>query len=421
MQRLILAKISLFYCEGKLRKNGYFIIIVAFVISVFLRCVINFDVFCLPDNMYTNFEEVENINSNSKFGLFVKAQIEKDELSTGISEKCKNEIIFKLFGFIPIKKVKVNILPEEEVFLGGQQIGLVINTDGVVVSSDCIINNENLKVEKNKILQNGDVVQKIEYQKVKDINELKREIKKAVEEGKSEIKIDILRKGKELSFNYPILKNADDKYTMGFWGRDSYSGIGTLSFVMSKTNKFGALGHSVSEESGGQIIPMVDGAVYSCNLVGIEKGKTNQPGQLRCVFVENNSRGIIEKNTKVGIFGQLTDAENTVDVNKRAKLGGRLSVKTGRASIISNISGISQEYEIEIIKINNQAKSDDKSFVFRVVDRDLLALTGGIVQGMSGSPIMQNGKVIGAVTHVFVSDSTLGYGVYTDWMLENLL
>ena len=131
-----------------------------------------------------------------------------------------------------------------------------------------------------------------------------------------------------------------------------------------------------------------------------------------------NSKGEIAKNTSRGVFGEITDKSNIVDINKRAAVGGRLSVKPGKATLVSSVTGVSENYEIEIIKANYQPKSSDKSFVFRVTDERLLDLTGGIIQGMSGSPIMQNGKVIGAVTHVFVTDPTKGYGIYIDWMLE---
>ena len=128
-------------------------------------------------------------------------------------------------------------------------------------------------------------------------------------------------------------------------------------------------------------------------------------------------KGELEKNTKFGVFGQLKDGENLIDENLSSKIGGRLSVNPGKAYIVSSISGIREEYEIEIIKASYQSKADDKSIVFRVKDKRLIELAGGIVQGMSGSPILQNGKLVGAVTHVFTSDPTKGYGIYSDWMV----
>ena len=192
--------------------------------------------------------------------------------------------------------------------------------------------------------------------------------------------------------------------------------MGTLTYV-DKENNYGALGHAVTD--GGSVVPMTEGKVYQCSLLGIEKGKRNAPGQLKCLFIQNDEKGVIIKNTQFGIFGNLDDCSGLVDTNVMAKMGGRLSVTPGKATIVSSVSGIREEYEIEIIKASYQSKSSDKSIVFRVKDKRLIDLTGGIVQGMSGSPIIQNGKLVGAVTHVFLSDPTKGYGVYTDWMIGN--
>ena len=172
------------------------------------------------------------------------------------------------------------------------------------------------------------------------------------------------------------------------------------------------------ENLGGNTVPVTNGKIYKCELLGIEKGKRNKPGQLRCVFTENYaSDGCVESNGKFGVKGVLEKDSALIDKNKTAKLAGRFSVKPGKAKIVSNVSGISEEYDIEIIKASYQKNANEKSLVFRVVDKRLIDLTGGIVQGMSGSPIMQDGKIVGVVTHVFTSDATKGYGVYVDWMV----
>ena len=392
------------------------IITLCVLFSLCTYCLIDWNLLSLPDNLYTNYEELEGVN----FGRIVNAELNQ-EIRTGSKTEKKGEVVIKLFGFIPIKKISVNILPEEEVYVGGQQVGLSINTEGVIVSSVSVVDNDEVCIKKNKYFRNGDIIQGVNNESVFNLDDLKVRVAEIFQSGLDHVEFEVKRNGKREIINYPIIKNSEGNYKLGFWGRDNYSGIGTLSFVLSENNKFGALGHSVSEENNGQIIPMISGELYSCDLINIEKGKINHPGQLNCFFTERDPKGTIEHNTQVGIFGRLNSAEGMVDVNKRAKLGGRLSVKMGKASIISCVSGISQEYDIEIVKVNHQATANDKSFVFRVIDDDLIDLTGGIVQGMSGSPIMQNGKIIGAVTHVFVSDATMGYGVYTDWMLENLL
>ena len=215
-----------------------------------------------------------------------------------------------------------------------------------------------------------------------------------------------------------VIDKNTGKYKLGLWVRDDVSGIGTLTYVDKNSNSFAALGHAVTDNENN--VEVGSGKVYGCKLIGIDKGEKNDPGQLKCMFLQTDEeKGDIVKNTKYGVFGQLSNTEGLVDKNLSMRLGGRLSVNPGKAHIISSVSGIREEYEIEIIKASYQSKADDKSLVFRVKDKRLLALTGGIVQGMSGSPIVQNGKLVGAVTHVFMSDPTKGYGVYSDWMVEN--
>ena len=202
--------------------------------------------------------------------------------------------------------------------------------------------------------------------------------------------------------------------------RDDAQGIGTLTFV-TKDGKFGALGHSICDYETGIEIPVQDGGIYLCNLVGINKAERGRTGEIRCLFSQTKaSNGQILKNTQCGVFGNTNDLDSLVDANLLLPVGNRMLVKLGKASIVSSVGGIREEYEIEIIKTNYQSLSGDKSFVFRVIDKRLIGITGGIVQGMSGSPIIQNGKIIGAVTHVFLNDATKGYGVYIDWMIEQV-
>lgn len=371
----------------------------------------------LPKEFYVSYEEIENANNDDIFGKMVKLSLKENDITTGQEKSQEGEIVFKLFGLIPIKKTKVKILPEEEVYIGGAPIGLALQTDGVIVISDTIIDLENSIVNKNKIFKNGDIIKEINGKKVKDINDISSILDNIKD---NNVNILYTRNNQEKQANLELLKDSEGKYKLGIWVRDDLSGIGTLTFVKKDTNQFAALGHAITNGQNENIVPFTSGEIYSCSLVDIEKGSKNNPGELKCVFAQKNKQGSIDKNTKVGIYGKLDNIENLIDQNRIAKLGGRLSVKPGKAKLISNVSGINEEYDIEIIKANYQSKSNDKSLVIRVTDKRLLELTGGIVQGMSGSPIMQNGKIVGAVTHVFISDSTKGFGVYSDWMLEQL-
>lgn len=384
----------------KINKNFWMVysFLCMFVIVLIIAPII--DIYSIEENFLVSYEDIETANNSGTFGLVINGELDEKEKSVG-SEKTRNgEIVFKLFGFIPIRKVSVVMANDDEYYIGGTPIGLSIFSNGAIV----IAGSENI--------EEGDIVTKIDEIPFNEIENIELLLK-----DKEEIEVTYLHKNKELKTLLKV-KNIDDRYKLGLTVKDNVTGIGTLTFVNSKTGEYSALGHAIMEENGGNIVPVSSGNVYACNLIGITKGERNHPGQLRCVFVKHSkNKGSIENNNKFGINGVMTNTKGLVDENLKAKIGGRFSVTPGKASIVSDVSGIKEEYEIEIIKANYQKKANDKSLIFRVKDKRLLSLTGGIVQGMSGSPIMQNGKIVGAVTHVFLSDPTKGYGVYTDWMI----
>lgn len=376
-----------------------------------------YKIITLPNDFYASYEEISQSNKDKDFGRLVDISFKEGDIATASGKVESGEITFKLFGFIPIKKTTVKILPEEEVYIGGCPIGLSVQTDGAVVISNSMVVPESAKIIKNQYFANGDIIKEINDKEVHSVDDLVKALE-LLQNDRVTIKYQSNNQNKEK--NIDLIKDSNGRYKIGLWVKDNFSGVGTLTFVSKNgdNHKFGALGHPITNGNNENIIPVSEGEIYSCSLVDIAKGEKNNPGELRCVFVQKNKKGTFEKNTQVGIFGSIDNMEDLVDQNRTAFLGGRLSVKPGNAKIVSSISGILEEYEIEIIKASYQNKSADKSLVFRVKDKRLLDLTGGIVQGMSGSPIMQDGKIIGAVTHVFVSDPTMGFGVYSDWMLE---
>ncbi len=397
-------------------KRFYFVYVIAILIVLFFNNVYIEKIIALPDDFYASYEEVEEANHKNEFGKLVKTELKQQDLATGSDKEGQGEVVFKLFGFLPIKKASVKILPEEEVYIGGCPIGIKMQADGAVIVSNSMVYPEDSKVVKHQYLKNGDVitgVNGVEVHNIDDVTEILSTIKE------ENAIVTFLSEGQEKTLEVPLIKDEND-YRLGVWVKDSYSGVGTLTFVQKDGFRFGALGHPITNGINENLLPISDGEVFSCSIVDIEKGERNKPGELRGVFVKKNKQGDFDKNTKVGIFGKLQSVESLLDLNRSAKLGGRLSVKAGSAKLVSSVSGILEEYDIEIIKTNFQAKSADKSMVIRVVDERLLSLTGGIVQGMSGSPIIQNGKIVGAVTHVFLTDPTKGYAVYSDWMLEQM-
>lgn len=380
------------------------------VLFVMLCLNINYvALFEIPSNMCITLEDLEDFNKEKCFGNIITAEVNENIFTVGGERKKNTSLCLKMFGVFPIKQVKIVIAEPEEVYLGGIPLGFSINTEGVIVVGKNKLSNKNP-------FKSGDIITHINGEQIEEPDDIKNIITSSNSEALS---IGLTRNGEKREVvAIPNYDEETGEYKLGLWVRDDAQGIGTLTFV-TKDGKFGALGHSISDYETGVEIPVKDGGVYLCNLVGINKAERRKPGELRCLFSVNKAAiGDILSNTKSGVFGEAKDAEKIIDINKTAKIGNRMLVKLGRAKIVSAVSGIREEYDIEIIKTKYQPESNDKSFVFRVIDKRLINLTGGIVQGMSGSPIIQNDKIIGAVTHVFLNDATKGYGIYLDWMLE---
>ncbi|MDD3397833.1 MAG: SpoIVB peptidase [Clostridia bacterium] len=375
------------------------------------------DIMALPEQAIISYEDVEFINQDKTFGNYI--EVELSDIKTGKDKSSYGTMWLKLFGYIPLKQIEVEINKGEDVYIGGIPLGFAIKTKGVlVVGSNTILSADGgVETVKSIEIKEGDIILKINDTNITDCDDIPEFL--ANNYGKTAV-LSILRNGEILSCNIvPEQDLQSGDYKIGLWVKDDASGIGTLTFVKQSDSGFGALGHAITDFETGVEIPIQDGKIYKCNLIGINKAEKNSPGELRCIFLQGvNGKGVIEKNTKFGVYGTVTDVESLVDNNLVAEIGSRMTIKTGSAKIVSSVSGMREEYDIEIIKTSYQPESNDKSFVFRVTDKRLLKLTGGILQGMSGSPILQNGKLIGAVTHVFVSDPTKGYGIYADWMIQ---
>ena len=219
----------------------------------------------------------------------------------------------------------------------------------------------------------------------------------------------------------PRYDESAQNWRLGLWVRDSTAGVGTLTYYDAANGTYGALGHAITDSDTGNVLPVSQGELMQAEIVDVKKGQRGTPGELRGSFLrEQKTLGTVEKNTIYGIFGHMDSAWTNPLYPGGLPVGDRTQVHTGAASILSTVSGTQiQEYSIEITQVQRQNSPAPKSLVLRVTDPRLLDTTGGIVQGMSGSPILQDGKIIAAVTHVLVSDPTQGYGVFIDWMLED--
>ena len=399
-----------------------FICTLAFSLLLLFLDIECLNVYNLPDSLPMSYNDVENLNTNNVFGKNISASLEDKSINVGGEKNSIKKLVFKLFGFIPIRTIEAKLTDEKEVFLGGTPVGFSIDVDGLIVVGNNSVSTENGLINnlENSELKVGDIITEVNGKKVSKLEELKQILNSEDYSGE-ELNLKVLRKQEYINLKLKTaLDKEDGKYKIGLWVRNDASGVGTLTYVECDTLKFGALGHPITDYETGVVIPAKGGKIYPCSVVGLSKGEKGIPGEIKGVFMQGKSqKGDVEKNSQFGVFGHVSNKDKIVDTNKTADVASRLTMKPGKATLISSISGISEEYEREIIKTNYQPSSCDKSFVFRVTDKRLLDLTGGIIQGMSGSPILQNGKIVGAVTHVFVSDPTKGYGVYIDWMMAS--
>ena len=361
----------------------------------------------IPNEIYTSKENVQSIS------VFKQ----NNPLNT-VKYDGKN-INIEFMGIFSLKKVEVHKIKDLEVYPGGDSIGVRLSSSGVLVVgfSDVIINGEKSgSPAKNGGIIVGDFIMKVNGNTVLTSKEVGREIEKS---NSDKVKLTIDRKGEVLEKEIKGIKEGD-KYKIGLWVRDSAAGVGTMTFYDKKTNKFGALGHPITDGDTNEIFRSRKGDLYEASIISLRKGEKGNPGELKGIFMdEDKPVGEIEKNTECGIFGngKMKDKEN---ISKPMKVGFREEVKVGKAKIITTISGNEpKEYEIEIMKKLDQDTPGPKSMIIKVTDEELLKQTGGIIQGMSGSPIIQDGKLIGAVTHVLINKPDTGYGIYIDWMLKD--
>ncbi len=328
-----------------------------------------------------------------------------------------------ILGFIPVKNVDVNVVDRQELIPGGNSIGVSLNTKGVLVVAvtDIIgIDGKNYNPARTAGIKAGDSIIDINGEKVKNAEHVVQLLNDLKD---SSIKITIERNGANFVTSVtPVQSLQDNCYRLGIWVRDKTAGIGTLTFYDKENKNFGALGHGITDIDTGKLLNVENGKIMGAKIANIEQGKKGEPGEIKGIFYETkNTVGDIKENTNFGIYGVLNDEFIKNDKVEALPIGFRDEVKEGKAYILTTINDNKiQKYEIEILKKQQQFSPESKSMVIKVTDEKLLNKTGGIVQGMSGSPIIQDDKIIGAVTHVFVNDPTKGYGLYIEWMLEQL-
>jgi stage IV sporulation protein B len=345
-------------------------------------------------------------------------------LSLQSSKAGMTEMSLKLFGKIPFKTVKVNVVPDLHVIPGGQTIGVKVRAAGIMVVGHHLVKGEDgkkISPGENADIHLGDLITKVDGLAMNDVHKLAAVIERSGV-AKRPLQLTIKRSGQMIARELmPAFDVEDKSWRLGLYIRDSAAGVGTLTFYAPDQGVYGALGHVITDMDTQLPIEVGEGQILQSNVRSINKSQNGEPGEKRAEFVKQSKiLGNIKRNTPFGIFGGMTDQPDHGYDNRRVPVAFAEEVKEGHAEIWTVIDGQKVErFQIEIVHVAKQSVPATKGMVIRITDHRLLERTGGIVQGMSGSPILQNGKLVGAVTHVFVNDPASGYGCFIEWMLQD--
>lgn len=357
----------------------------------------------------------------------------------------------KLFGKVLFKEIKVTPTEADSILVSGSTVGIYMETAGVLVidTGEILSEDGQLLDPAKNILKPGDYIISLNQQKISCKQDLIEDLENI--DG-NPVTVNVRRDNNTIPVSLTPVQDSAGKYKLGIWVRDDTQGIGTLTYV-TKDGDFGALGHGISDIDTGNLLSIKGGNLYCAQILGVQKGEKGSPGELSGLirYRNDNVIGQISANTVNGIYGNIMEklarnytAHSTEDVSgaeqngnfiwdfadgfssdsdqqiflRQMKIGYKQEVQTGPASVLCDVGDGVKEYDAEITRIDMNHEDTNKSFVIRITDPELLAATGGIVQGMSGSPILQNNKVIGAVTHVFVQDAASGYGIFIENMLD---
>lgn len=403
-------------------------------LSLLITAIISFALiyFSIPSNI----KLIEGQTKNLFVGI-ANASIDEESVNVlNISENTVSENIQTDFGTIeinpiqsgtakidmsilgvPVKSVSVNVSPEIKLVPVGKAVGVTVDTDGILVLGTGYVNKDTNEVcqPSKGVLKTGDLITHVNGEKITQ----KEELIEIVESSTGSLNISIVRNGEILQETLtPIISTEDGKQKIGAWVRDCTQGIGTLTYYNPQTKGFGALGHGVYDIDTKSLLSIKDGKITETIISGIKKGEKGIPGELSGETDDTKVIGEIYQNTECGLYGKIYSENVDFTEQEALPIATKENIKEGKAYILTNISGNKVEkYEINIESIDINTSNPSKCMIIRITDEKLLSQTGGIIQGMSGSPIIQDNHIIGAVTHVFVNDPTKGYGIFIENML----
>lgn len=324
----------------------------------------------------------------------------------------------QLFGFIPFKEAALSVIRDIRLTPAGTPIGIYVHTQGVLV-----IDTGEFKSNKGKnidpaqgVLKDGDYIRSVNKIPLKN----KEQLMEMIADSEGEPLLLEVKRGEEI-FTVEILPVQDQQgeYKLGIWVRDNAQGIGTMTFV-DENGYFGALGHGINDMDTASLMELEDGGLYKTDIISVNKGTPGNPGELSGIiaYSDKNKLGEILQNSHRGIYGRVK--KENLDLEEQSlPLALKQEIEEGPAWILCTLSNTAAYYKVEIVAVNKENSQINRGLELKVTDTALLETTGGIIQGMSGSPIIQNGKLIGAVTHVMVNDPTRGYGIFIEEMLGN--
>lgn len=396
-------------------------LILILLVSYFYTC----SMISIPRNIVIM--EGENLNLKMATGLSLTSQDQDTVLTASninkqkISEAGVEKLRLNLFGNIKIKDVNVDVVPKTKVIPIGTAIGMKLYTKGVLVVGMSQIKDENDEKKRpyeNSGIEQGDTIIAINNNEVSNTNELIEEVNNS---NGNAITVKYEKNNETLETSITPVKSGNE-YKLGLWVRDAAAGVGTLTFYEPNTNSFMALGHGISDIDTEKIVDIASGELIMASILTIKKGVKGTPGEIRGTIENGNNIGKIGKNTNLGVYGTVTN-KNYLDISgmEEMEVATRSEIQEGKAQIICQLDNNGRKtYEIEIEKIYLANNTDNKSMLIKVTDKELLEKTGGIIQGMSGAPVIQNGKFVGAVTNVLVNDPTQGYAIFGDMMIKQM-
>ena len=392
---------------------------IKFILIIFLLFILYIYVSyisLIPENIFLC--NGESLKLKKLWGI---ETIETTETSNNNSNVTNLEI--SLLGKIALKNIVITNLEDIKVVPVGKVIGLKMYTNGVLVVGMSEIEDKNNVLNKpyeDTDIRAGDTILQINEKEVEDIDSLKN----IVNESKGEnLQLTLLRNGAVITTSIKAVETDEKEYKLGLWVKDAATGVGTMTFYEPESKSFGILGHGITDSDTDNLINIDSGELVTTKIISLKKGIENEPGEIKGTIINQQTIGEISKNTQFGVFGNLNNLTAlNIDTSKAIDVASRDEIKEGEATILCAIddSNVSKEYKIEIEKIYSDNNYNNKSMLIKITDDELISQTGGIIRGLSGAPIIQNGKFIGAVTNVLVSNPEIGYAIFGDLMIKEL-